>query len=167
MEIRYMNITIREFQSEDINSIVSIWNEVIDEGNSFFWRRHFSNDEMLHIISSQKAVYCSMFNEEVIGFYILHDNFPDRGNHISNALYAIRKKFRGNGIGKMLGEHSLRIAKECGYKAMQFNSIVSTNTVSIHLWESLGFSRVGHIYKAFTLDDMEAVDIYIYYKSLN
>ncbi|PKM49010.1 MAG: hypothetical protein CVV02_17965 [Firmicutes bacterium HGW-Firmicutes-7] len=89
-----MNIAIRQFQREDLNSIVSIWNEVIDEGNSFFWRKHFSNDEILHIIDRQTAVYCAEYNQEVIGFYILHDNFLERGNHISNALYAIKKQYR-------------------------------------------------------------------------
>ena len=160
------NLTIKEFIEEDINSIVFIWNEVIDEGNSFFWRKHFSNNGILQILNSQKAVYCVKYNEEVIGFYILHDNFPGRGNHISNALYAIKKEFRGKGIGKMLGEHSIRISKECGYKAMQFNSVVSTNIASVHLWESLGFTRVGQINNAFIKDNDDVVDIYIYYKSL-
>jgi hypothetical protein len=47
---------------------------------------------MLEILNDQKAIYYSEFNREVIGFYILHDNFQGRGNHISNALYAIKKE---------------------------------------------------------------------------
>lgn len=161
-----MDIIIQEYRDEDINSIVSIWNGVIDEGNSFFWRDHFTIEEIKNILDNQKAVYCAKDNSDVVGFYILHDNFPGRGNHISNALFAVKKQFRGKGIGKKLGEHSLKISKECGYRAMQFNSVVSTNTASVHLWEHLGFSRVGQINCAFMQDDMETVDIYIYYKSL-
>ncbi|MDP4146670.1 MAG: N-acetyltransferase [Bacillota bacterium] len=161
-----MNIVIRKFKSEDLNDIVSIWNEVIDEGESFFWKDYFSTDTISGILKNQKAVYCSVFDNEVVGFYILHDNFPGRGSHISNALYAIRKEYRGKGIGKMLGEHSLKISKECGYKAMQFNSVVSTNTASISLWEGLGFVRIGEIKHAFIKDDNEVADIYIYNKSL-
>lgn len=160
------NITIEEFKEEDINSIEYLWNEVIDEGNSFFWREHFSKNEIKQILNTQKAVYCAKYNGEVIGFYILHDNFPGRGNHIANALYAIKKEFRGKGIGKILGEHSIRISKECGFKAMQFNSVVSTNIASVHLWESLGFTRVGRINNAFVKSKDDIVAIYIYYKLL-
>lgn len=161
-----MDITIREFKNEDINSIEVIWNEVIDEGESFFWREHFSTDTISQILNNQKFIYCSVVNDKVVGFYILHDNFPGRGNHIANALYAIKKEFRGQGIGKILGEHSIKISKECGYKAMQFNSIVSTNIASVRLWETLGFKRVGQIENAFVKENSEVVDIYIYYKSL-
>lgn len=160
-----MNIIIREFKNEDINSIESIWNGVIDEGDSFFWKEHFSTDTISEILNNQKAIYCSVANGEVVGFYILHDNFPGRGNHIANALYAVKKEFRGQGIGKILGEHSIKTSKECGYKAMQFNSIVSTNIASVRLWETLGFNRVGQIEKAFVKENNEVADIYIYHKS--
>lgn len=146
-----MNVIIDEFRKEDINSIEYIWNEVIDEGESFFWKEHFSNSKVSEILFNQKAVYCAKYNGQVVGFYILHDNFPGRGNHIANALYAIKKEFRGKGIGKILGEHSIRTAKEYGYKAMQFNSVVSTNIAAVHLWESLGFNRVGQVDNAFML----------------
>ena len=157
-----MKVTIKEFKSEDTNSIVSIWNEVIDGGESFFWKKHFSYNEISEILNNQKAVYCAELNGEIIGFYILHDNFPGRGNHISNALYAIKKEFRGKGIGKMIGEHSIRASKEWGYKSIQFNSVVSTNIASVHLWESLGFIRIGQINNAFIKDNNDVVDIYIY-----
>ncbi|MFT8316028.1 MAG: GNAT family N-acetyltransferase [Clostridium sp.] len=159
-----MNVIIEEFRKEDINSIEYIWNEVIDEGESFFWKEHFSNSKISEILFNQKAVYCAKYNGQVIGFYILHDNFPGRGNHIANALYAIKKGLRRKGIGKIIGEHSIRTAKECGYKAMQFNSVVSTNIAAVHLWESLGFNRVGQVDNAFIRNNNEAVDIYIYFR---
>lgn len=161
-----MNIVIESFKDEDINSIVSIWNEVIDEGNSYFWTEHFSVEDVKDIFNKQRAVYCAKNNSDVVGFYILHDNYPGRGNHISNALYAVKKEFRSRGIGRMLAEHSLMISKRYGYKAIQFNSVVSTNDAAIRLWEKLGFSRVGQINNAFRKDESE-VDLYIYYKSLD
>ncbi|AGK96099.1 GNAT family N-acetyltransferase [Clostridium pasteurianum] len=161
-----MNVIIEKFKEEDINSIKYIWNEVIDEGESFFWREHFSNSKISEILFNQRAVYCAKYNGKVIGFYILHDNFPGRGNHIANALYAITKEFRRKGIGKILGKHSIKVAQECGYKALQFNSIVSTNIASVNLWESLGFNRIGQVSSAFTRNNNEVVDIYIYFKTL-
>ncbi|MBC2581407.1 GNAT family N-acetyltransferase [Clostridium sp. DJ247] len=161
-----MNLTIKKFKDSDISEIHYIWNKIIDEGESFFWKEKFSVDEILNILKNQDAVYCAKDCEKIIGFYILHANFPGRGNHICNALYAIEKSYRGKGIGKILGEHSMKISKEHGYNAMQFNSVVSTNIASVALWESLGFTRVGQVKNAFIKDNNEIVDIYIYYKIL-
>lgn len=159
------HIFIREFRNEDDQAIALIWNEVIDEGESFFWKDRFPIELIKEVLQKQKAIYCAELNGEVIGFYILHDNYPGRGSHISNALYAVKKEFRGHGIGKMLGEHSISAAKSLGYQAMQFNSVVSTNVAPIHLWESLGFNRVGKIEHGFVKDNGKVADLYIYYKS--
>lgn len=97
----------------------------------------------------------------------LYKIITGRGNHISNALFAVREKYRCMGIGRQLGEHSLKTSKMKGYKAMQFNSVVSTNDASVHLWADLGFSQAGQIKGAFIQDDMNAVDIYIYFKKLD
>lgn len=161
-----MNIIIEKFKDNDISSVHLIWNEVIDEGQSFFWKEHFGVDKITNILKNQDAVYCAKDNEAIIGFYILHSNFPRRGDHISNVLYAIRRNYRGRGIGKMLGKHSLEVSKNCGYKAMQFNSVVSTNTASVRLWKSRDFIRVGQIERAFVRDNGESSDIYIYHKEL-
>jgi L-amino acid N-acyltransferase YncA len=93
---------------------------------------------------------CAVNNkDEVVAFYILHKNFPGSGAHIGNALYAVRNDYRSKGIGKLLGSHSIETARKCGYKALQFNSVVSTNIASLRLWEQLGFIRVGNIPEAF------------------
>ncbi|UQZ81375.1 hypothetical protein SK3146_00531 [Paenibacillus konkukensis] len=74
-------IRIREYREEDINAIQAIWNEVIEEGNSFFWTESFSLDKIRGILERQDAVLCAEDTEsgEVAGFYILHKNFPGRG----------------------------------------------------------------------------------------
>ena len=161
-----MSTIIRKISTADVGAITSIWNEVIDEGMSFFWKEHFTNEDITKILVSQKAAYCSESDHIITGFYILHDNFPGRGNHIANALYAVKGEYRGNGIGKLLGNHSIEIAKNCSYTTMQFNSVVSSNKASIALWESLGFLKAGQIQSAFLTDLGEYLDIFIYFKEL-
>ena len=56
---------------------------------------------------------------------------------------------RGKGIGKLLCAHSLEAAKAAGYRAMQFNLVVSTNTAAIRTWESFGFNRIGVVPEGF------------------
>lgn len=98
-----MDIIIEEFKEDDIDSIHSLWNEIIDEGESFFWKEHFSREKILDILKSQDVVYCAKDNDIIVaGFYILHSNAPGRGNHISNALYAIRKDYRGKVLARYL-----------------------------------------------------------------
>ena len=73
---------------------------------------------------------------------------------------------RGRNIGRLLGEHSLRLAKESGYAAMQFNCVVSTNEASVALWRKLGFSIVGTLPQAFRHSRLGLVDAYVMHKFL-
>lgn len=161
-----MDIEVMKFNDIDLEMISVIWNEIIDEGLNFFWKEHFSKEEIKKILSTQDAVYCASYEGNTIGFYILHANFPGRGNHIANALYGVKKQYRGKGIGKILAKHSIKLARELGYEAMQYNSVVSTNEASVKLWESLDFERVGQISEAFKTNNNEKIEIYIYHKKL-
>ena len=152
---------------QDLDALHWIWNQVIQEGESFHWTEPFSRERIEEIIRNQDAVYCAVNDSgDTVGFYILHKNASGRGSHVANALYAIRKDCRKQGIGKMLGVHSIEKSKEYGYKAIQFNSVVSTNTGSVRLWESLGFQRAGTLEGAFRNNAGEFVDVYIYMRKL-
>ena len=74
-----------------------------------------------------------------MGTYIIKPNQPDLGSHIANASVMVHPKYQGKGIGKILCEHCLKTAKELGYKAMQFNIVVSTNLPAVALWKKFGF----------------------------
>ena len=73
---------------------------------------------------------------------------------------------KGRGLGYLLGTHSLAEARQAGYRAMQFNAVVSTNTIAVNLWLRLGFVRIGTVPQAFRLPSGEYVDTYIMYRSL-
>lgn len=162
-----MDIHIRAFAEQDLDSVYLIWNQVIREGESFHWTEPFSRQKIEEIIKNQDAVYCAVNDSgDPVGFYILHKNASGRGSHIANALYAIRSDYRRRGIGRMLAEHSIEMSRQYGYRAIQFNSVVSTNTGSVRLWESLGFQRVGTLTGAFRTNRNEFVDVYLYMKTL-
>ena len=46
-------------------------------------------------------------------------------------------------------EHSQQQAREAGFLAMQFNSVVASNEVAVALWHRLGFETVGRLPKAY------------------
>ncbi len=73
----------------------------------------------------------------------------------------------GKGIARQLCEHSQQIARALGFKAMQFNSVVSTNTVAVSLWQKLGYEVIGTIPKAYNHPQLGYVDSLIMYKWLS
>jgi len=73
---------------------------------------------------------------------------------------------RGKGIGRDIGEHCLSEARRLGFRAIQFNFVVSTNEPAIRLWKQLGFNIVGTLPGAFQHPEKGYVDVYIMFRSL-
>ncbi|WP_346765668.1 GNAT family N-acetyltransferase [Pseudoalteromonas phenolica] len=73
----------------------------------------------------------------------------------------------GKGIARELCEHSQNTARAQCFKAMQFNSVVSSNTVAVSLWQKLGYEIIGTIPKAYNHPKLGYVDSLIMYKWLS
>jgi len=73
---------------------------------------------------------------------------------------------RGMGVGRQMGEHCLDEARRLGFRAMQFNFVVSSNQAAIRLWESLGFKIVATLPGAFHHSSEGFIDVYIMFRSL-
>jgi len=103
---------------------------------------------------------------KVVGSYILRQNRPGLGDHVSNAGFMVDPAARGLGIGRAMGEHALAEARRLGYRAMQFNFVISTNESAVHLWQRLGFKIVGTLPGAFRHARKGLVDAYVMFRSL-
>jgi ribosomal protein S18 acetylase RimI-like enzyme len=159
-------IGIVEFKGEYSEEIMRIWNECSLEGESFPWEWEFDLQAIKSILENQDYIGVANKNGKIIGFYILHRNNRGREGHISNALYAVDKKFRSKGCGYLLVMHSLSKAKELGYKAMQFNSVVKTNAHACNLYKKIGFQIVGEVPEAFHTKYDTFESVYIMHKKL-
>ena len=102
-------------------------------------------------------------NNEIVGLYILHPNNVGRCGHICNASYAVRREVRGEHIGEKLVLDCLAQAKVKGFRVMQFNAVVANNTHALHLYERIGFTRLGMIPQGFKMPDGHYEDIIPYY----
>jgi ribosomal protein S18 acetylase RimI-like enzyme len=98
--------------------------------------------------------------------YRYGSNMPGRGSHICTATFVVARAARGQGIARALVVHCLDSAKAAGYRAMQFNQVVSTNQAALLLYRSLGFTEVGCIPEAFKHGHLGFVPAYIMYRSL-
>jgi ribosomal protein S18 acetylase RimI-like enzyme len=102
----------------------------------------------------------------ILGTYVLKPNQRSLGAHVANAGYMVAAAARGRGIGRRLAVHSLARARALGYLAMQFNSVVATNTGAIALWHALGFQTVGTVPGGFRHATHGLVDIHVMHRFL-
>ncbi len=161
-----MEIIVRSYKQEDIPSMTEIWNQIVEEANAFPQTEKLTLGEAEHFFSEQTFTAVAVLGDEVVGLYILHPNNIGRCGHIANASYAVKSGFRGQKIGEKLVRHSLVKAKEYGFGLMQFNAVVSINQTAIHLYDKIGFTRLGVIPKGFLLGDGSYTDIILYYIEL-
>ena len=159
-----MAITVREFQSEDTKDAIAIWNEVVDQGKAFPQLEELGLEDGEAFFKEQSYTGIAVNeNDEVVGLYILHPNNIGRCGHICNASYAVRRDFRGEHIGEKLVLDCLAQAKVKGFRIMQFNAVVANNTHALHLYERIGFTRLGVIPQGFRMPDGHYEDIIPHY----
>ena len=103
---------------------------------------------------------------EILGTYYIKANQPGLGSHVCNCGYMVRASARGEGIGRAMCKHSLGEARKLGFKAMQFNLVVSTNTGAVKLWRDLGFDIIVTLPKAFNHRQKGFVDAFVMYQWL-
>lgn len=157
-------MVIREFNSNDIDQMISIWNEVVEDGIAFPQEELLNGESGLAFFSAQ--TYCGVgVNDDgtILGLYILHPNNVGRCGHICNASYAVSSDCRGQHIGEKLVKDCIKKAKECGFMILQFNAVVESNTHARHLYERIGFSQLGVIPKGFRMKDGRYENICPYY----
>ena len=160
------SITVREYRREDIPILREIWNEVVSEGNAFPQTEPLSLQEAEDFFSSQSFTGVAQQKGKIAGLYILHPNNVGRCGHIANASYAVSGLHRGAGFGEQLVRHSLQKGKELGFQLMQFNAVVKSNERAIHLYQKLGFVRLGEIPGGFQMKDGSYEDILLFYHPL-
>lgn len=102
-----------------------------------------------------------------LGTYYLKANQLGPGDHVCNCGYIVAETARRGGIASALCDHSQREARARGFRAMQFNSVVSTNGGAVRLWQRHGFRIVGTLPSAFRHPTLGEVDAFVMYKPLN
>jgi L-amino acid N-acyltransferase YncA len=160
-------IHIRNAGPRDYDSIWQIIHKVISNGDTYVFAPDSSRKEMLdYWCGHDKHIYVAEIENNIAGTFIIKDNFPGLGSHVANASYMTLPSASGKGIGRTMGEFSISEAKRLGYRAMQFNIVVSTNERAILLWQKLGFEIKGEIPEAFNHRTEGYVDACIMWRKL-
>jgi RimJ/RimL family protein N-acetyltransferase len=162
----YFMIEIRLYHDKDWRQLWPIIEKVFRSGETYAFSPDISETEAHNVwIKAPTATYVALIeNQELAGTYYLKPNQPGLGSHVCNCGYIVSEKAQGKGIAAALCEHSQKTARTLGFKAMQFNLVVSTNEGAIRLWKKLGFETIGVLPKAFNHRCLGLVDALIMYK---
>ncbi len=156
---------IRQATASDFDQIWAILHETFKLGDTYTFSPDTTREEAYHLwMEMPLATYVALEYEHIVGTYFIKPNQPCLGAHVCNVGYVTAPKARRKGIGRLMCEHSLIIARTHGFKAMQYNFVVSTNQVAIELWKKCGFSIVGTLPNAFNQRGKGYVDAFVMYQ---
>lgn len=156
---------IRKAKETDFEDIWEIFHNVVKKGDTFAFHPGTGKEDCRALwMPPSVHTYVAELQGKVLGTYILKKNQPGLGSHVANAAYMVHPEARGKGIGRAIGNHSIKQAKRMGFSAVQFNFVVSTNTIAIQLWLKLGFKIVGTVPKAFHHRKLGLVDVYVMHR---
>ena len=160
-------MAIRRATSEDREAIWGILEPMIRRGDTYTLPREMSREEALEYwFSGEKETFVWEEDGTVLGTYFLKANQQGGGAHVANCGYVTSAAAQGRGIARAMCLHSLERAKERGFRAMQFNFVVSTNERAVKLWSSLGFEIVGRLPEAFNHPESGFVDALVMYRAI-
>lgn len=142
---------IRQASAPDWPRIWPVWQRVVAAGDSYLWppQTPAAMARTLWMLPPPAVVYLAESGEQVLGTALLRPNHPGLGDHVANASFMVRPEHSGQGIGRQLGQRVLADAAAAGYRAMQFNAVVQTNTAAVALWTALGFRVLATVPEAF------------------
>jgi len=160
-------LVIRAATQGDRDAIWNIFREIVATADTYAFDPNISRDEALaYWFRSDTHTYVAENNGRVIGTYILRANQCGPGSHVANAAFMVARNAQGQGIGRAMAEHCLNEARHFGFRAMQFNFVVSTNVAAIRLWQQFGFEIVGTLPGAFRHSQKGYVDVYVMFRSV-
>ncbi len=159
---------VRTLADSDWPDVWQLMEPIIRAGETYPYARDMQSAEARHMwLGITEAAYVAEATAgKLLGTYYIKPNQPELGAHVANCGYMVAESARGQGIATRLCAHSQTEAIKRGYRAMQFNLVVTTNEASMHLWQKLGFHIVGTLPGAFLHPQLGYVDALIMYKLL-
>lgn len=142
-------LTIRKATLDDSDSIWAILEPTFRAGETYALPSDISRvDALRYWFAPENCVFVAE-EDEIVGTYYLRANQRGGGSHVANCGYMTAAHASGRGIARNMCLHSKQYARTEGFRAMQFNFVVSTNERAVKLWIDLGFRVVGTLPGAF------------------
>ena len=158
---------IRSATDGDADAIWAIMEPIIRAGETYTLPRDMDKEAALaYWRSPEREVFVAEDQGEIVGTYCLQANQKGGGAHVANCGYMTALSATGRGVARAMCPHSMDRARQRGFRAMQFNFVISTNERAVLLWQSFGFAFVGRLPGAFHHPTLGYVDAFIMYRDL-
>jgi L-amino acid N-acyltransferase YncA len=161
-------VIIRPATAADWPAIWPIFREVVAAGDSYAYPEDLTSDQARQLWTEPPPgqTVAAVVDDHIQGTAKMGPNRGGRGAHIATASFMVSSAARGHGIGRALGRYVIDWATRQGYRAIQFNAVVETNTPAVALWQDLGFEIIGTVPDAFDHPAHGFVGLHVMHLSL-
>jgi L-amino acid N-acyltransferase YncA len=160
---------IRDATAADWPAIWPIFEAVVREGETYAYDMDTAYDEGRALWMEAPPARVSVAvddGREILGTAKMSANRGGNGAHVATASFMVGDAARGRGVGRALGEDMIAWATAAGFKAIQFNAVVASNTPAVALWQALGFDIVGTVPEAFASPTHGLVGLHVMLRRL-
>ena len=159
---------IRDATDGDWPGIWAFLSEIVRAGDTYTWPTDVSEAEARTrwMVTAPWRVVVAVDDDAIVGTAKFGPNLDGPGAHVANASFMVNPKRAGSGVGRALGEYVVAEARHAGFRAIQFNAVVETNTRATALWQSLGFEVLTTIPEAFEHPTDGYVGLHVMYRRL-
>ena len=158
---------IRAYTPNDAVAVTDILVPVFRAGDTYTIDRDISPaDALTYWTGPERRVFVAEDAGKLLGTYYIVRNQKGGGSHVCNCGYITAPAARGKGVARAMLAHSLDTARALGFRAMQFNFVVATNTRAVDTWQRAGFTIVGRLPKAFRHPEEGYVDALVLWRDL-
>jgi GNAT superfamily N-acetyltransferase len=161
-------VLIRDAVAGDWPLIHPFFARIVAEGRTYAFPEDLSLDEARPwwMEAPPGRTVVAVDGDEILGSAKMGPNRPGRGSHVATASFMVDPRHRRLGVGRALGRHVVDWARSAGYRSIQFNAVVETNTTAVALWHSLGFRTIGTVPEAFDHPDHGLVGLHVMWLDL-
>jgi L-amino acid N-acyltransferase YncA len=159
-------VLIRTARDDDWSAIWPFFAAIVDAGETYAYPDDLTLEtaRALWMEPSPGTTVVAVDGDVILGSAKMGPNRPGRGAHVSTASFMVDPAQQGRGVGRALGEHVVDWARAAGYRSMQFNAVVETNTAAVRLWRSLGFEILATVPEAFDHRQIGLVGLHVMYQ---
>jgi L-amino acid N-acyltransferase YncA len=163
-----MSASVRVATDRDWPAIWPIFAATVAEGETYAYPPDLTSEQARSLWMEPAPGRTLVLEQagEVLGSAKMGPNRPGRGDHVGTASFMVAPAARGRGVGRALAESVVQWHRDAGFRGIQFNAVVETNTAAVRLWESLGFAIVGTVPEAFRSPTHGYVGLHVMYLPL-
>jgi GNAT superfamily N-acetyltransferase len=159
---------IRPATAEDWPQIWPFFRDTVLAGETYAYPDDLTSEQAAGLWMEQPPAATVVYvdGDTVLGSAKMGPNRPARGAHVGTASFMVAPEARGRGVGRAMAEHVVQWHRDAGYRGIQFNAVVETNTAAVRLWQDLGFEIVGTVPGAFLSKEHGYVGLHVMYLAL-